>query len=194
MNRANLMLMGAVVLWGLTVVPMKWTLENVHPFTLMFFRLLVAGLLFLPIAWKRRGSGPSPLSAREIPWKRITLLSFTGVAGYFLMNTYGISLTSGVNSSIISAILPLCTLLLAAFYLRERISLPQWLGLLAGIGGVLLITVQPQSTQQQSIWGDLLVLGSQLIWSIYVVQLKRPKGEERLSSELFTALSFYWAV
>lgn len=38
MNRANLMLLGAVTLWGLTVVPMKWAMETIHPFTLMFLR------------------------------------------------------------------------------------------------------------------------------------------------------------
>lgn len=32
------MLLGAVTLWGLTVVPMKWAMETIHPFTLMFLR------------------------------------------------------------------------------------------------------------------------------------------------------------
>ncbi|MFS0556509.1 EamA family transporter [Brevibacillus sp. 179-C9.3 HS] len=52
----------------------------------------------------------------------------------------------------ISAAMLLLPLLLAAFY----------------------FTVQSQSDQEQSLWGDLLVLGSQLIWSVYVVQMKRP--------------------
>lgn len=156
------------------------------------FTILIVGSLFLPFAWKRRTktawkSSPVPLA---IPWIRIAKLSFTGVAGYFLLNTYGMSLTSGVNARIISATLPLFTLMLAALYLKERISLSQWTGLLLGIAGVLIITVHSQANQQQSLWGDLLVLGSQLIWTVYIMQLKCPKGEERLSSELFTALSF----
>jgi drug/metabolite transporter (DMT)-like permease len=80
-------------------------------------------------------------------------VGFTGVAGYFLLNTYGMSLTSGVNASIISATLPLFTLMLAALYLKERISLSQWTGLLLGIAGVLIITVHSQANQQQSLWG-----------------------------------------
>ncbi len=189
MNRAYLMLISAVFLWGLTVVPMKWTLDTVQPFTLMFFRLLLAGLLLLPLVWLRRSRVSG--KAVAIPWMRLAMLSFTGVAGYFLMNTYGISLTSGVNASIISATLPLFTLLLAALYLKEQILLTQWVGLVLGIGGVLMVTIQPQSLQQaHSLWGDFLVLASQFIWTVYVVQLKRPKGEEKLSSELFTALTF----
>ncbi|MFD2371148.1 DMT family transporter [Brevibacillus sp. GCM10020057] len=188
MNRAYLMLIGSVFLWGLTVVPMKWTLDTVQPFTLMFLRLLLASLLMLPFAW--RGRRQSPESSAPIPWKRIAMLSFTGVAGYFWLNTYGVSLTSGVNASMISATLPLFTLLLAALYLREQIRPVQWMGLLVGICGVLLITVQPQAGGRHSLWGDILVLASQLIWTVYVVQLKRPQGEEKLSRELFTALSF----
>lgn len=189
MNRAYLMLISAVFLWGLTVVPMKWTLDTVQPFTLMFFRLLLAGLLLLPLVWLRRSRVSG--KAVAIPWMRLAMLSFTGVAGYFLMNTYGISLTSGVNASIISATLPLFTLLLAALYLKEQILLTQWVGLVLGIGGFLMVTIQPQSLQQaHSLWGDFLVLASQFIWTVYVVQLKRPKGEEKLSSELFTALIF----
>ncbi|MED4581785.1 DMT family transporter [Brevibacillus choshinensis] len=189
MNRAYVMLIGSVFLWGLTVVPLKWTLETIHPFTLMFLRLLLASLFLLPFAWIRRRRSPESLA--PIPWMRIAMLSFTGVAGYFWLNTYGISLTSGVNASIISATLPLFTLLLATFYLKEQIMLTQWMGLTLGIGGVLLITIQPQATGQHSLWGDFLVLASQLIWTVYVVQLKRPRGEEKISSEMFTALSFF---
>jgi drug/metabolite transporter (DMT)-like permease len=168
---------------------MKWTLETIQPFTLMFLRLLLASLFLLPYAWIRKRR--SPERSAPIPWMRIAMLSFTGVAGYFWLNTYGVSLTSGVNASIISATLPLFSLLLAAFYLKEQIMLTQWMGLALGIGGVLLITIQPQATGQHSLWGDFLVLASQLIWTVYVVQLKRPRGEEKISSEMFTALSFF---
>lgn len=189
MNRAYAMLIGSVFLWGLTVVPMKWTLETIQPFTLMFLRLLLASFFLLPFAYIRRRR--SPEQAAPIPWWRIAMLSLTGVSGYFWLNTYGISLTSGVNASIISATLPLFTLLLAAFYLKEKILLTQWIGLALGIGGVLLITIQPQASGQHSFWGDFLVLASQVIWTVYVVQLKRPRGEEKISSEMFTALSFF---
>ncbi len=189
MNRAYAMLIGSVFLWGLTVVPMKWTLETIQPFTVMFLRLLLASLFLLPFAFIRRRR--SPIQTAPIPWLRIAMLSLTGVSGYFWLNTYGISLTSGVNASIISATLPLFTLLLAAFYLKEQILLTQWIGLALGIGGVLLITIQPQAAGQHSFWGDFLVLASQLIWTVYIVQLKRPRGEEKISSEMFTALSFF---
>ncbi len=186
MNRATIMLVAAVILWGTTIAPNKWALEGVHPFTLILIRLGLASLLMLPLAWTRwrRGNPHQP-----VRWRRLAALSFTGVAGYFLFNYYGIALTSGVNASILSASLPLFTLLLAGFWLKERITLPQWSGLMLGITGVLLISVQPDGANSSSRIGDILVLVSCLIWAVYVIQLKRPKGEEKLPSELVTALT-----
>jgi drug/metabolite transporter (DMT)-like permease len=180
------MLMTAVVLWGLTVPPTKWALESVQPFTLIFLRLLIAGTLFLPYAWNKARRGNQSIS---VPWKRMFLLSFTGVAGYFLFSYWGIALTSGVNASILNASIPFFTLSLAAVYLREPISLQQWFGLILGIIGVLFISVHPGDSGRSSYAGDLLVLASCLMWAIYVIQMKRPQAETKLTSELFTALT-----
>jgi drug/metabolite transporter (DMT)-like permease len=185
---ASLKLITAVVLWGMTIVPTKWALETIPPFTLMVMRLFAASLIFLPYAWiKTRKTARSV----RIRWGRMSVLSFTGVAGYFLFNSAGVSLTSGVNASIIFAALPLFTLLLAAFYLKERISAAQWFGLALGTTGVVMITVQPQSLNNHSLLGDLLVLASMLVFAIYVIQMKRPQEEAALPSELFTALTIF---
>lgn len=186
MNKAGLMLIIAVLLWGVAVPPTKWAMESFHPFLLTFLRLVIAGGLLLPYAWRSAKRTDLRVS---IPWGRMCMLSFTGVAGYFLLGYSGIALTSGVNASIIWASIPLFTLLLASLYLKERISTPQWLGLVVGIIGVLLISLHPDGNAKSSLVGDLLVLGSSFVWAVYVIQMKRPKGEEQLSSEMFTALT-----
>jgi drug/metabolite transporter (DMT)-like permease len=185
-SRPNLLLLAAVVLWGMTIVPTKWALEVFPPFTLTFLRLVVAGLVFLPYTWRK---AKARLGTVTIPWRRITLLSFTGVGGYFFFNYSGVALTSGVNASMISASLPFFTLLLAALYLKEKIRLTQWLGLFLGTLGVLFITVQPGNQNVSSVWGDLLVLASQFIWAVYVIQMKQPQAEAQLPGDLFTALT-----
>lgn len=186
MNKAIGMLILSVALWGMTIAPTKWAMESIHPFTLTFLRLFLASLLFVPFTWMRASKTRGKLS---IPWKRLNILSFTGVSGYFLFSYYGISLTSGVNASILSASLPLFTIILAAVYLKERIRLPQWIGLLLGLVGVVVISLQSNENNGSSLLGDILVLASCLVWAIYVVQMKRPQEEVELPSELFTALT-----
>lgn len=186
MNKAAWMLIAAVVMWGSTIAPTKWALESLPPITLAFLRLVFGSLLFLPLAWlqaKRRGQ------LTRIPWMRMCSLSFTGIAGYFVFAYWGIALTSGVHASILAASLPLFTILLAVAFLKERVLLQQWIGLALGVAGVLIISVQPGADAGSSLLGDVLVLGSCLVFAVYVVQLKRPGGEARLPSELFTALT-----
>lgn len=186
MNKAVGMLVLAVALWGTTIAPTKWAMESVHPFTLTFLRLSVASLVFVPYAWfsaVKRSGKPS------IPWRRMSMLSFTGVSGYFLLNYYGISMTSGVNAGILNASLPLFTIVLAAFYLKEKIKIPQWIGLMLGLIGVMVISIHPSEGNGSSFLGDILILASCLVWAIYVVQMKQPQGEADLPSELFTGVT-----
>lgn len=145
------MLLLAIALWGMTIAPTKWAMESFPPLTLTFLRLFVASLLFLPFAWRkaRKEAG----SELVIPWRRMYSLSFTGVAGYFLFNYLGVAQTSGLHASIISALLPLCTMLMAAFYLKERMGATQWLGLLTGLAGVLLVTAQPSCRRRRELVG-----------------------------------------
>ncbi|MGO0062002.1 DMT family transporter [Brevibacillus fluminis] len=185
MSRTNAMLLLAVILWGATIPPTKWALETVEPLTLTFMRLALSSILFVPYAWKKAKKEQGDMT---IPWLRLCSLSFTGVAGYFLFGYTGIAFTSGVNVSIIDSTLPLFTMVFAYFYLKERIVWQQWTGLFIGLTGVLLIALQSDKSNDSSLFGDMMVLAGCIIWAVYIVQMKKPKGEERLPSELFTAL------
>lgn len=66
-------------------------------------------------------------------------VSFTGVAGYFMFTSYGISLTSGLHVSIIDAALPLVTILFSALFLKEKIRLNYWIGIILGAIGYSLL-------------------------------------------------------
>lgn len=187
MNKGVIMAVMAITLWGVAIAPTKWALESFHPFTLMFVRLLLAGLIFLPYAWIK---WRKERVLYTIPWMRVSLLSFTGVAGYFMLTSYGIALTSGTHASIIDATLPLFTLVFSALYLKENITREQWIGLVIGMLGVLLISIPSHAEKTpSSVTGDLLILLSAALFAVYTIQMKRPKGEAGLPSELFTALT-----
>ena len=98
---------------GTAIAPTKWALESMQPFTLLFIRLFFAGGICLLFSFKQLKRS---VVHKQVPWKRMSLLSFTGVAGYFMFTSYGISLTSGLHVSIIDAALPLVTILFSAFF------------------------------------------------------------------------------
>ncbi|CUB12475.1 putative DMT superfamily transporter inner membrane protein [Bacillus cereus] len=181
------MLLVAVILWGTAIAPTKWALESIQPFTLLFIRLFFAGGICLLFSFKQLKKS---VVHKQIPWKRMCLLSFTGVAGYFMFTSYGISLTSGLHVSIIDAALPLVTILFSAFFLKEKIQLNYWIGIVLGAAGVLLITIPSSNVDQEvSLIGDTLILLSTFLFAFYTVLLKIPKQEQYLSNKVFTTLT-----
>ncbi|WP_242257464.1 DMT family transporter [Bacillus cereus group sp. BfR-BA-01379] len=181
------MLLVAVILWGTAIAPTKWALESIQPFTLLFIRLFFAGGICLLFSFKQLKRS---VVHKQVPWKRMSLLSFTGVAGYFMFTSYGISLTSGLHVSIIDAALPLVTILFSAFFLKEKIQLNYWIGIMLGAIGVLLITVPSDNTDQEvSLIGDILILLSTFLFAFYTILLKRPRQERYLSNNVFTTLT-----
>ena len=181
------MLLIAIILWGIAIAPTKWALESIQPFTLLFLRLCFAGGISAILSFS--GLRQS-ITNRTIPWRRISLLSFTGVAGYFMFTSYGISLTSGLHVSVIDAALPLITIVFSAVLLREKIHINYWIGIILGFIGVVCITIPSSSdTQGASLVGDILILCSTFLFAYYTVLLKQPKQEKNLSNEVFTTLT-----
>ncbi|MGE6367495.1 DMT family transporter [Bacillus paramycoides] len=181
------MLLVAVILWGTAIAPTKWALESIQPFTLLFIRLFFAGGICMLFSFNQLQKA---VVHKHIPWKRMSLLSFTGVAGYFMFTSYGISLTSGLHVSIIDAALPLVTILFSTFFLKEKIQLNYWVGIILGAIGVLFITVPSNNADQEvSLIGDILILLSTFLFAFYTILLKRPKQERHLSNNVFTTLT-----
>ncbi|EJQ40231.1 hypothetical protein IEE_04856 [Bacillus cereus BAG5X1-1] len=181
------MLLVAVILWGTAIAPTKWALESIQPFTLLFIRLFFAGGICMLFSYVQLQKA---IVHKHIPWKRMSLLSFTGVAGYFMFTSYGISLTSGLHVSIIDAALPLVTILFSTFFLREKIQPNYWIGIIFGAIGVLLITISSNNADQEvSLIGDILILLSTFLFAFYTVLLKQPKQEQYLSNKVFTTLT-----
>ncbi|PFM54447.1 hypothetical protein COJ48_30370 [Bacillus cereus] len=181
------MLLVAVILWGTAIAPTKWALESIQPFTLLFIRLFFAGGICMLFSFNQLTKA---VVHKHIPWKRMSLLSFTGVAGYFMFTSYGISLTSGLHVSIIDAALPLVTILFSTFFLKEKIQLNYWIGIILGAIGVLFITVPSNNADQEvSLIGDILILLSTFLFAFYTILLKRPKQERHLSNNVFTTLT-----
>ncbi|MDR4190875.1 EamA family transporter, partial [Bacillus pseudomycoides] len=86
------MLLIAIILWGIAIAPTKWALESIQPFTLLFLRLCFAGGICLLFSFQQLLKS---IVNRDVPWQTISVLSFTGVSGYFLFISLVISFTSG---------------------------------------------------------------------------------------------------
>ena len=85
----------------------------------------------------------------------------------------GVSMTSPINASIVTTFLPIITMIISAFYLKEPITLKKLLGVIVGGAGAVLIIVSStqldagSSASNRNLMGILLVFMAQTSYAIY---------------------------
>jgi len=124
-----------VVIWSTGFIVAKFVARVADPNLFLTVRCALAGLLFLGVAVAGRARWPH---GREIPKH---LLAGMLLQGGYLGGTYwavGQGLAPGVMS-LLGALQPLLTAVVAIVVLREIPSRRTWAGLLLGVGGVALV-------------------------------------------------------
>src|SRR5690554_6428526 len=125
-----------VVLWSTGFIGAKFGLPYAEPFTFLFIRFALTLALLIPLAhWL---SGEWPRSARL--WGHIAVSGLLVHGAYLGGVFYGIYLGMPAGlASLLVGLQPLLTAGLAGPLLGERLGGRQWLGLVLGLVGVVLV-------------------------------------------------------
>lgn len=157
-------------LWGTGFLFGKIAMEQMTVAENVAFRLLTGALLLVPVAvrhWK-------PFRGREL-WI-LLLASVIGVPVQFLVQFYGLSLTTVSHASLIVGVLPVMLALASAVILHERLRGPEYGALaLSAIGAMLIALSSGHSAQgpRASWYGDFLVLLSMCAAVVMILCSKR---------------------
>ncbi len=124
-----------VVMWATGFVVARLSAPHADPLSFLAIRFPIAGLLFAGIA-----------AALGAPWPGRKAAFHAAMAGAFLHGGYlgpvywavAHGMPAGV-SALIVGLQPLMTAILAAWIVKEAISLRHWIGLAVGILGVALV-------------------------------------------------------
>ena len=166
----------ANVIWGLNSPICKTVLlspenpEGLNHFALTVYRLVGAFLLF----WLASAFLPR----ERVAWRDLGGLFVASLFGIQLdqiLFLWGLSLTSPINVSIIATTVPILTMILAMFFLREPITPLKTGGVLLGAAGaVLLILISSRGESGGgSIAGDIITLVSSVCYAIYLTARPR---------------------
>ncbi|MGW8958464.1 DMT family transporter [Paenibacillus sp. NPDC055715] len=145
-----------------------------HRFALSFIALTVPVLL----GWIKIN-----ITRRDI--LRILPLALLSPLVYFPLQAFGLMSTSSSEGGIIQATVPIFTLLLASYFIKERTTVVQKLSLLLSVAGVIFIFVMKSgaSLASNSFGGILLLVLSAICLSGYNV-LARPLTQKYNPLEL----------
>lgn len=176
-QRAILMLVITMVIWGSTFVVTKGVIAEVPPFTLAFLRVAIgAAALSVPAFLRRRALGES----HSAPGPIVFIMSLVGVALYYGLFNGALLYTSASQAALVQSCIPAVTALVAAVWLRERASAVQWIGIALSILGVILIfSVQAEGGGTSAV-GGLLMFATTVVWAVYTALGKQVAAADAL--------------
>jgi O-acetylserine/cysteine efflux transporter len=158
----------ASLFWGTAVSVTKYALRGFGPITLLAISL-IAGTAVLWTIVILRGRRPPPR------WRRVVLLGLFEPALAYAGDLLGLDRTSAANGALLSGLESVFIVLLAAVFLRERITGRIAAALALALAGVMAL--EGTGSFSGAGIGDLLVLAGVLSAAAYTI-VARGMGED----------------
>lgn len=125
----------AMVFWALSFIWYKEVLMLYKPVSLVLMRLIISSVLLLTVTASL--GRLDRIERKDI--KSFVFLSFLSPFLYFLGESYGVSYMSSTLAAVIIATIPLFSPIGAYYYLKERISMMNFVGIVVSVVGVALV-------------------------------------------------------
>ena len=157
----------SILIWGVTFISTKYLLKSFSPLDILIFRYAIAYLSLWAI-------NPKPLlwqgGKKEL---YLFAASVTGASLYQFLENLSVDFTSPASVSFITALAPVATALVAHFALGESLGRSLFVGMGISLVGVFFISFGDAGSFETGLLGDMIVLGSTMLWAVYSVIIKR---------------------
>ena len=196
----------ATLCWLLSAgvyIAAKAVASEMPPWTLCFWRVLLAGLILLPALWPHWRAVVTTVRQR---WLALLVIGGLGLAITQGLMYTGLNYTTAINAGLILALMPVITMILARFLLDEPLGPPQIVGSVIACVGMTIIVVRgnlPALLRLDLNAGELFVVGGAVCFALYTVLLRKAKFDlprlpllvVLLAGGTISALPFYiWEI
>lgn len=169
-NAGYLYLLITFFCWGSIYVVSKYALAVMGPVTVSFCRYLVSVVcLYGILKWK----GGHKKIAKE-HWPYLLILGGLGYFAAIILQLGGTALLSGSLASLINSLNPVMISILAAVFLKEKITWKNVLSIVVSLIGVYIIL--GNGSMQINPLGILLSAGAVILWSVASVSIRKISG------------------
>ncbi len=175
MKQANIRWLGygacatAGALWGTGFYFGKIALAEMSSNHMVLWRFVFACIALAPLALVHR----EKLAKKE--WQTLLLASFLGIPVQFLVQFYGLSLTTVSHASLMVGTMPVILGVGASLFTKERLDAIGWTALLGSTAGVVLIVMGGShrvTSRGPSLAGDLLIVLALVISLAWILMNK----------------------
>ena len=156
--------------WSFNFIIAKITLQYLNPYALTSFRIVLSGILMLPIYLARPRR--SPFNRKDL-WN-FAVLGFWGVVvnrGLFVL---GLDYTTAAHSALIVASGPILILLLARAYKLEKVTRAKIASMAICFVGVTILVAGEELHRHAGTWvGDAITMAGTAGFAVYTVLAKK---------------------
>lgn len=178
------------IFWSGAFITGKIAVGAFPPFALTFFRFLFALPFIFGILYFRE---PGNLIPRGKQWVPLIVLGFIGTFCYHSLFFTSLKYTTAINSSLIGAMNPMVTALLAVLFFGEKLTPTRTFGFILSFSGVFLVITNGDLqliSQFRFNKGDLIMLAAVCCFAVYSLLSRRYMKQYHLSPLMVTAYTF----
>ena len=156
----------AMVLWGSSFVALKYSFQEMHPLAVIFGRMVVASLCFLPFlrSFTRMG-------VRRHHIFPLAAMCLCEPCLYFLFESAALVHTTASQAAMITTMLPLMVALAAGLVLGERVSVRTVSGFVVAVAGAVWLSVAAGASGQAQ--NPVLAMVCATAYTILMKQLSK---------------------
>ncbi len=139
----------AMLFWSYTFIWYKKVYDFYNPITVVFFRLIISSVFLFLLMYPLK----KLQKIQKGDLRYFILVSIFNPFLYFIGESYGIKHVSSTLAAVIIATIPLFTSFTSSYFLKEKITKMNSIGILVSIIGVGLVIFNNQETAEASFFG-----------------------------------------
>lgn len=179
----------AHLIWGVNFIAVKLTLQEIPPMSLAFLRFFLALILLSPFIFLERKK--FKIKKEDLPKLfAIGIFMVTLNIAFFFQ---GLLRSTAISASILTMTVPVFSVLLGWWFLKERIYVVNLAGIFLGLLGAILVIGLPLiavglQSDSTTLLGNFLIILASLSWVIGAIISKNMS--KKYSTLIITTMAF----
>jgi len=174
--KAYIFLVLCTLFWaGNFIVGKVASLFEIPPFSLNFYRWLIAFIILFPFTYTKITENFHEIKKKIIP---LSIMGFTSITIFNSVVYYSLNFTQVLNGVLMISTIPVLIIFFSSCFTNEKIKINQILGVITSLIGVLIIITKFKLNTILSLnlnKGDLWILVAMISWSTYSIMVKEKK-------------------
>ena len=174
--KAYIFLVLCTLFWaGNFIVGKVASLFEIPPFSLNFYRWLIAFIILFPFTYKKITENFREIKKKIIP---LSIMGFTSITIFNSVVYYSLNFTQVLNGVLMISTIPVLIIFFSSCFTNEKIKINQILGVITSLVGVVIIITKFQLNTLLSLnlnKGDLWILVAMISWATYSIMVKEKK-------------------